>query len=583
MKKKTKPLTILVCLVVSAFAIRPSIVSAYTQPLETDSGITYPISLTTGKDAAELVVFEDEYFLDYVSTATYDIGSYSGCLLDIDEDGFLSEEECETVRILSPADINEIKSLKGIEAFPKLRELYASNTSISTLDLSNNPRLQIVNCQDTLLTSLDVSECPLLKELKISSCQLTCLDLSSATALEFLTCEYQQRDAIEYKEDDLYKVCLTDLDSGMDLSKISYVCIDGVEGDGINSGYDPDTGIAYCSDEIEELSYLYTFDFGGVSSDSVDKTLSVTLILTTGERQVYKTTDSGSATNTTGDDISSREDTTKYPLQYEAVLTDSQKASLEYMQESDEDLKFDWDQDDIPDQLSTPRLPWYQFTGWYTAKTGGFKITDETTYADIYNSQFSTVKDGQIPTLYARFALTEFTIYYDENGGTSVSDRYGLIWGSANLLPTAKTKKKGYTFAGWKWDGKKVTKKTKLNNSDYAYTNSITLKAIWYKKYEKKGTIFKRYGCVYKVIKSNKKGNRVKLIKIRRKKVTIRNKVFYNGKFFKLKSIRKKSLKKASKIRLKVPKKQRKKYTRMIRKAGAKKSSYKVRKRGQSK
>lgn len=678
------------------------LISAYTEPLVTNSGITYPISLSTGKDAKGRTVFADEAFLNYIKQAKYETGKYEGCLLDLDEDGSLSKEECETVRILSPADNPGIRSMEGVEAFPKLRELYGNGTGISRLDLSNNPRLQVLTCSNTPLAALNISNCPLLKELKISGCQLACLDLSGNTALNFLVCQTQSRDAGEYQEDNRYLVQLTDLDPDMDLSKVSDVRIDGAPGDNIHSGYDERTGTVYCSDEMKQITYVYTFDFRGILGESVDSELRVTLNLTTGLRESYDTaggtkvlsqfvtlgskdrepemperagyrftgwyedaactspysfgnvlahnkilyagwekraykvkyeaegsdldgkereglvdwwtanliptqekspvragytligwrtesgiiiTEENAASVTYGDAAGDNEAeittlravwemNTGYALNLDVVLSDSQRKLVEYMPYFPDGTMFSWNQSDLLSKIWSPMLPGHQFAGWYTAKAGGIQVTQHTTYGEIYQAQFNGQEAGRTPTLYGRFTPTSYTIYYNECGGSSVEDRTHITWGSTNLLPSQKTKKKGYLFAGWKLDGVKITSKTRLNQSQYAYQDSLTLKAVWYKRYEKKGKIFKRYGCKYKVTQSSKKGNKVKLIEITKKKITLRNKVFYNGKYFKVTSIRKKALKMAKKIRLKVPKKQKNKYIRMIKKAGGKKRSY---------
>ncbi len=57
------------------------------------------------------------------------------------------------------------------------------------------------------------------------------------------------------------------------------------------------------------------------------------------------------------------------------------------------------------------------------------------------------------------------------------------------------------------------------------------MKAMWYKKYEKKGTVFTKYGQKYKVIQSNRRGNKVKALR-RSKKAPKR--VFYNGILFRV-------------------------------------------------
>lgn len=485
----------------------------------------------------------------------------------------------------------------------------------------------------------------------------------------------------------------------MDISRISDVKIDGAEGDGINSGYNPATGIVYCSDEIQTVSYRYHYDFGGTAGDAIDSELNVTLMIENGFRENF-ITDGGSKvsakyyngvkdtapeepvregcrftgwfmdeekttaydfghipdrniqlyagwekkkykvkykaegtsldgrerkeeaewwsshlipegnevpqrlgydligwrtetgkiiTNSNGSDVQykdasldSERDYTileaiwserEYKLNLDVSLSASLKKKIENMPSFSD--KFAWGDSDILSNLSEPDLCGYDITGWYTAKTGGMRVTDQTAYGDIYKTQFSGDSPDNVPTLYARFAKRRYVIYYDEKGGSKVADRQGVIWGSSDLLPSQKPKKKGYKFVGWKYHNKKVTKKTKLNNDDDGYSDSITLTAVWSKVYEKKGKTFKRYGCVYKVTKSDKKGNWVKLIRITKKDVTIRNKIYLNGKFFQLKAIQKKALKKAKRVRVKTTKKTSKKMIHMARKAGAKKKAIK--------
>lgn len=694
--RKTIWITLWLLVLVAYPAIHVPKIAAFTRPLETNSQIQYPISLSTGLDAAGEEVFPDKNFWEYIKGETFPSGSYAGYTFDLDEDGFLSKEECENVRVLSVSERKDITNVKGIEAFPKLREFYCSNSGITEIDLSKNPRIQTLACSGNAITTLDVSACPLLKDLKVSGCSLSSLDLHNNPKLEFLTCMTQTRQVCEYMDEGKYKIALTDWDKAIDLSRVSQVTIDGAPGDGINSGYDAQTGTIYCSDVIKSISYDYEVDLGSASDESIDQKMSVTFNAQLGVRQAYETnggtkvlpqyfeagskdtepekperdgyqftgwftqkdanaasrwifgrtlsgnitlyagwekksykvfynpaggtltetekkgtvdwwttdilpseipirdgfaltgwkTESGqiltaanAATVTYGQASGdSRKDSTTLTAQWEAAqgyqlsfatgFTDKRKDQVEYMPEESVKGGFLWDTKDLIPNME-PIMLGYDFIGWYTAPTGGTKITEETTYGDVYRSQFAGSQMSQIPTLYARFEKKRLTIYYDERGGSEVADRTGILWGSKNLLPATKTKKKNYLFAGWKCNGIKVTKKTSTNSISSGYSNSITLTAMWYKKYEKKGTIFKRYGCRYKVVQSNKKGNKVRLISTTRKRVILRNKVFYNGKFFTVSSIQKKALKK-KKVILRVPKKKVKKYRRMAKRAGGK-------------
>ncbi len=116
--------------------------------------------------------------------------------------------------------------------------------------------------------------------------------------------------------------------------------------------------------------------------------------------------------------------------------------------------------------LPTPTRKGYTFDGWYTAKTGGTKITST-----------STVSNSVGSTLYARWTANEYTVTLDPNGGTvgttSKTVTYGDTYGS---LPTPT--RKGYTFDGWytaPTDGTKVTANTVVTA-----TADHTLYAHWY-------------------------------------------------------------------------------------------------------
>lgn len=179
---------------------------------------------------------------------------------DLNKDGMLSKDECELVRIISVAGKSTIESLAGVEAFPKLRELYCNDTGITELNLLNNPRIQILSCAGTKIRELDLSECAILKELKFSGCAIGAIDLTANTKLEYLVCSNQDIDTYEYQEDGKYCVSLEDLNTNLDLSRVSNVKIDGAFGDEINSAYDSRKGLVWCSDEIKTITYTYQLD-----------------------------------------------------------------------------------------------------------------------------------------------------------------------------------------------------------------------------------------------------------------------------------------------------------------------------------
>ncbi len=76
----------------------------------------------------------------------------------------------------------------------------------------------------------------------------------------------------------------------------------------------------------------------------------------------------------------------------------------------------------------------YTFDGWYTARTGGDLIADQTATADT--------------TVYARWTAETYRLTFDTDGGSAVTGEYTATYDDAyGVLP--ETSKTGYTFDGW--------------------------------------------------------------------------------------------------------------------------------------
>ena len=84
---------------------------------------------------------------------------------------------------------NSISSL-DVSNNPKLTYLSCPYNQLAALDVSNNTALTYLDCYDNRLTSLDVSncDCSALQFLNCKSNQLTTLDVSNNTALTYLQC-----------------------------------------------------------------------------------------------------------------------------------------------------------------------------------------------------------------------------------------------------------------------------------------------------------------------------------------------------------------------------------------------------------
>ena len=237
-------------------------------------------------------------------------------------------------------------------------------------------------------------------------------------------------------ENGKYLVNLNDLDPEIDLVRISDVKIDGAEGDGINSGYDPSTGVVYCSDEIQMVSYTYNTNFPDSSNDAMDSRLNISLTIENGYRESFQT-DGGS------------------------------KVTAKY---------YNGEKDTAPKE---PVWAGYHFTGWY--------LDQEKTQPYHFHQRL----DKNIE-LYAGWEKKSYQVRYKAEGtsfdGKEMSG--DVDWWSANLIPVGKEipKREGYDLVGWKTETGIVI--TTSNSSGIRYKDAainsekdyIILEAIWREK-----------------------------------------------------------------------------------------------------
>lgn len=114
----------------------------------------------------------------------------------------------------------------------------------------------------------------------------------------------------------------------------------------------------------------------------------------------------------------------------------------------------------------------YTFLGWYTASSGGTKIS-------------STTKITGTVTYYAQWSINSYTLTYNVNGGNAVSPasksvQYGSAYGTLPTPTRASTAQYSYTFAGWytaATGGTQVTANTTMgagNTTIYAHWAATT-------------------------------------------------------------------------------------------------------------
>ena len=117
-------------------------------------------------------------------------------------------------------------------------------------------------------------------------------------------------------------------------------------------------------------------------------------------------------------------------------------------------------------ELPTPSIGGYKFVGWYTQATGGNKVN---------NTDKVTITSDT--TLYAHYTANTFTVAYNSNGGSSVSNQTCTYDAACNLA-SAPTKD-GYTFSGWLKNntGSALAAGTSIKNE--ATTGTVTYFAKW--------------------------------------------------------------------------------------------------------
>ncbi|MFH0757960.1 MAG: hypothetical protein V2B15_11790 [Bacteroidota bacterium] len=126
----------------------------------------------------ELVEFPNTAFLE----ALVDQG------VDQNGDGRISFGEAEACIsiLLGPSGITD---LSGIEAFTNLECLCITLNPLTSLDVSEIPRLHHLQCESCELSTLDISRNNNLTELHVGRNRLTTLDLSKNTSLTRMSCD----------------------------------------------------------------------------------------------------------------------------------------------------------------------------------------------------------------------------------------------------------------------------------------------------------------------------------------------------------------------------------------------------------
>ena len=124
----------------------------------------------------------------YIPDANFKAYLVGNTLINTNGDSEIQGSEANSFNGSINCNNMSIADLTGIEAFISLDRLSVHYNNLSTLDISNNVALTVLNFQQNQLTALNVSQNIALTELNCCSNQLTSLDVSNNTALTYLQC-----------------------------------------------------------------------------------------------------------------------------------------------------------------------------------------------------------------------------------------------------------------------------------------------------------------------------------------------------------------------------------------------------------
>lgn len=130
--------------------------------------------------------FPDANFRNYIKT--YKAGNRD--VLTVEE-----QRKVESIKV----EGWNISNLKGIEAFPNLKELNCGNNYIQKLDLRQNPELKTLICKKNQLTQLELSKNSQIDYLNCSWNQLKQLDVSNLKDLVNLDCSNNDLEQLDVK------------------------------------------------------------------------------------------------------------------------------------------------------------------------------------------------------------------------------------------------------------------------------------------------------------------------------------------------------------------------------------------------
>ena len=149
------------------------------------------LSLTLNQEWDADKIYVVEPMLTAIPIADANFKAYLVANFDTDGDGEISTTEAEQVTTIY-VTTDDIYSLDGIEYFTNLTQLTCCGNfnegKLSSIVLSNNTQLNLLNCSGNQLTELNIRNCTQITNLQCNKNSLSQLDLSNNIQLIDLNC-----------------------------------------------------------------------------------------------------------------------------------------------------------------------------------------------------------------------------------------------------------------------------------------------------------------------------------------------------------------------------------------------------------
>lgn len=141
--------------------------------------------------------------------------------INTNRDSEISVSEAAGFTGIIACDYRSINNLTGIEAFVNLSQPYCDGNNLTTLDVSKNTALIVLDCSGNQLTSLDLSKNTALKLMDCSTNKITGINVSKNTQLKMLICYDNELPSVDVSKNTLLEhldISFNQL-AGIDVSK----------------------------------------------------------------------------------------------------------------------------------------------------------------------------------------------------------------------------------------------------------------------------------------------------------------------------------------------------------------------------